>query len=446
MNIDKIFVTWRRIMFSLVVLSYLGFLGFINVMMFLPNNWMSAMRHFDFFYTGETHNLIHELVFAFIIGTAAVGLLSQLWKPKENFAGQLVALIVWAAMILTAAFTNNWVPQPLFIIFGGLTILATILHPAGRGLFNWFKVGKINRIPLALVIIATIPLLSLAVTNINLQRAGTNIHQGENGGSLNLFGHKIPKHGSSEDKMASTDIEGVKQQYSNYTIEQAEREDYKLDKFCLDAKSFGQPIERGAMGFHATNETLLRGPIATNRPQALMFDDKESVLGVEYEIVADAVSEPPQLFGQTFTKLPSHPGVIHEHYALHVWFVDNPNGQFADFNSNVSCPPSSTPPIGSGGVDTNDEVAHDQEHVTMGHYRNMTVLSFIIILVGILASFRPKGWRLAAWIAGFLPILLGLSSVVLPSAESSFGVAWGIAAITWGLIFIAVAEVIRHKG
>jgi hypothetical protein len=29
--------------------------------------------------------------------------------------------------------------------------------------------------------------------------------------------------------------------------------------------------------------------------------------------------------------------VPHEHYALHLWFVDNPEGRFADFNPRVGC-------------------------------------------------------------------------------------------------------------
>ena len=67
------------------------------------------------------------------------------------------------------------------------------------------------------------------------------------------------------------------------------------------------------MGFHATNETLLRGPIDSNRPQALLFD----------------------------------------HYALHLWFIENPSGALADFKPSVSCPrvPSgqSTPRHAPGG-------------------------------------------------------------------------------------------------
>lgn len=299
----------KHFAFSLIVLAYLGFLGFINVIMFVPGNWMSAMGHFDFFYTGDTHNLIHELVFALVVGTAAVGLLSQLFMPKENFAGQLIALIAWVAMIFTAVIANNWVPQPLFIIFGGLTILATILHPAGLGLFNWVRGAKLNRVLLTLVIIAAVPLTIFAFTNIKLQIAG--------GGSTGFF-HNPP-------------------------------------------------------AFHG---------------------------------------------GATRT----------------------------------------TP------VDMNDEAAHGNEHANEGHYRNLAAFSFIIILLGLLASFRPKdplrhssrfaresrrvsetSWRLAAWVAGLLPAVVGLASIVLPNAESSLGLFWGLAAIAWGVVFIAVAEVIRRK-
>lgn len=136
----------------------------------------------------------------------------------------------------------------------------------------------------------------------------------------------------------------VVERYSAYTRERAEREGYKLDAFCLDATAFGLPASRGAMGFHATNESLLRGPIDAMRPQAVMFDAEGRVLGVEYEVLTDVVKSAPELFGRTFAKLPKHAGVEHEHYALHMWFVDNPSGRFDDFNPRVACPPGSTAP------------------------------------------------------------------------------------------------------
>ncbi|HEX9721800.1 MAG TPA: hypothetical protein VGA53_00905 [Candidatus Paceibacterota bacterium] len=286
----------KHFAFSLVVLAYLGFLGVINVLMFLPGNWMSAMGHFDFIYTGDTHNLIHELVFALVIATAAAGLASQLFKPKENFAGQLIALVVWVAMIATAALTNNWVPQPLFIIFGGLTLIATILHPAGLGLFNWIRTAKVNKVLLTLVVIAVAPLFMFAATNINLQTGG----------------------------------EGI-------------------------------------------------------------------TIGIDID---------------------------HQGPAVH-------GGNPAD-NQELS-----------QDMGANDE-HEDQEHAAQGHYRNMAAFSFIILLVGLLASFRPRGWRLAAWVAGFLPIFLGTASIVLPNAESSIGLVWSLAAIVWGIAFIAAAELTKE--
>jgi hypothetical protein len=139
-------------------------------------------------------------------------------------------------------------------------------------------------------------------------------------------------------------IDALRARYGSYTLERAAQEGFVRDEFCLDAASLNLPPSRGAMGFHATDEARLRGPIDPERPQALMFDAEGRVLGIEYEIMVDAVPAPPLLFGRTFGKLPAHPGVDHEHYALHVWFVENPGGQFDDFNPRISCPPGSTPP------------------------------------------------------------------------------------------------------
>ncbi|MEO7836340.1 MAG: hypothetical protein ABIS21_01710, partial [Acidimicrobiales bacterium] len=78
-------------------------------------------------------------------------------------------------------------------------------------------------------------------------------------------------------------------------------------------------------------------------------------------------------------------------------------------------------------------------HVLMGHYGFMAAFAFTIITVGLLASLRPVGWRLTAWVAGLLPALLGVTSLLYPDTASSLDQLWAIAAITWGAIFIAAA-------
>ncbi len=82
------------------------------------------------------------------------------------------------------------------------------------------------------------------------------------------------------------------------------------------------------------------------------------------------------------------------------------------------------------------------EHAGMGHYGFMAAFSFTVIGVGLLASLRPVGWRLTAWVAGFLPALLGLVSVLFP-VSSSLSLPWASGAIAWGVAFVGVAELTR---
>lgn len=79
-------------------------------------------------------------------------------------------------------------------------------------------------------------------------------------------------------------------------------------------------------------------------------------------------------------------------------------------------------------------------HTGMGHYAFMAGFSYTVIGVGLLASLRPDGWRLTAWVAGALPAALGVSSVLYPDVSSSLGTGWALAAIGWGAVFVATAE------
>jgi hypothetical protein len=80
-------------------------------------------------------------------------------------------------------------------------------------------------------------------------------------------------------------------------------------------------------------------------------------------------------------------------------------------------------------------------HAGMGHYGFMAAFSFTVIGVGALASLRPDGWRLTAWVAGLLPAFLGLTSLLYPDTSSSLDLVWAFAAIAWGAIFLVAAEV-----
>jgi hypothetical protein len=80
------------------------------------------------------------------------------------------------------------------------------------------------------------------------------------------------------------------------------------------------------------------------------------------------------------------------------------------------------------------------EHAGMGHYGFMAAFAFTVIGTGLLASLRPDGWWLTAWVAGLLPAFLGLTSLVYPNADSSLGTVRALALIVWGVAFVASAE------
>jgi hypothetical protein len=83
------------------------------------------------------------------------------------------------------------------------------------------------------------------------------------------------------------------------------------------------------------------------------------------------------------------------------------------------------------------------EHAAMGHYGFMSAFSFTAIGVGLLASLRSDGWRLTAWVAGLLPALFGVTSVMYPDAFSSLSLPWSLAAIAGGVAFVATAELTK---
>jgi hypothetical protein len=248
-------------LFAVVVLVTLALVGFIGVVLVQPNLIAGLLGQETAGHIGghfrDPHHRVHDLTFGFVFGTAVVGMLAQLRRPSQNVAGQMMALIPWVALMVAFVLAGASLPFAAAPILAAFTLLAAILHPAGRDFFRSFSVSRVNWMLLAVVVIAAVPLLAFASTNIGLQR----------------------------------------------TV--------------------------------------------------------------------------------------------------------------------------------------------DDEHAALGHYGFMAAFSLTVIGVGLLASIRPDGWRLTAWVAGLLPALLGLTSVMFPDVGSSLGLAWSLAAIAWGLGLVAVAELTR---
>jgi hypothetical protein len=70
----------------------------------------------------------------------------------------------------------------------------------------------------------------------------------------------------------------------------------------------------------------------------------------------------------------------------------------------------------------------------------MAALAIAIILVGLLAAFRTRGWLIPARSAGAATVVFGLASIVFPSHMGSAGQGWGAVAAGGGALFIVLAE------
>jgi hypothetical protein len=111
----------------------------------------------------------------------------------------------------------------------------------------------------------------------------------------------------------------------------------------LDALGCFQDPQRGGMGVHYINQSLMDDKVDIRKPEALVYelDVTGKITGLvahEYIVPIDAWHQrrPPRLFGVDFHKHPTLPL-----WVLHAWlWKDNPSGVFQDWNPAVRlCPP-----------------------------------------------------------------------------------------------------------
>jgi hypothetical protein len=104
-----------------------------------------------------------------------------------------------------------------------------------------------------------------------------------------------------------------------------------------------QDPQRGGMGVHYINQSLMDDKVDITKPEALVYelDATAKITGLvahEYIVPIDAWHQrrPPRLFGVDFHKHPTLPL-----WVLHTWlWKDNPSGVFQDWNPAVrQCPP-----------------------------------------------------------------------------------------------------------
>ncbi len=168
--------------FALALLITLAATTFNGLAVFAPALIGGVLDMSQMHFVGANHRT-HDLTFGFLFVPTVVGMLAQFLRPSKNIAAQLMALVPWAALLLTlllsVVLTNNTrVLQPPWVTVMAAALVATILHPAGRDFFRSFRGERANRVMLGLVAVAAVPLLVRAATNIRLQGTVTDDHAG----------------------------------------------------------------------------------------------------------------------------------------------------------------------------------------------------------------------------------------------------------------------------
>lgn len=84
-------------------------------------------------------------------------------------------------------------------------------------------------------------------------------------------------------------------------------------------------------------------------------------------------------------------------------------------------------------------------HAQLDHYADMVTSSLLVLLLGLLASLKPVGWRVSLWSAAGLAGVLGATSILHPTLASGVGPSWGGLALLWAAGFVAAGEVSHRR-
>lgn len=174
-------------------------------------------------------------------------------------------------------------------------------------------------------------------------------------------------------------LEDVEAAFIDLTRAEFEAMGYFGGGLCISAETVGEPAELGGHGTHAINAPLIDTTLDPLEPEAILLDLEDNVIGLQY--LTPPQEEPLTVLGQQLTYVE-----IADWDSLHVWFLENPSGQFADFNPNFSCPAGTEAP----------EVMAAPATGTGGYTRsNSSGVLIVLTLLGLAGSaLAAAGWTL----------------------------------------------------
>lgn len=158
----------KRVAFSLVAVGTLALAGVM-----LGGDLLMA-------FTGWVMDLgvhqVHDLILFTTLWIAVlIPMALLLYRPTDRVNTILAPVLFLVPLVVFAAVANSPILM-LPAIFGVLALLALALHPAGRSLFHFDRVERVNRGLAAVMVVAAIPLLAFAGDQAVRQLTATDDH------------------------------------------------------------------------------------------------------------------------------------------------------------------------------------------------------------------------------------------------------------------------------
>ncbi|MEV7135670.1 hypothetical protein AB0N24_22625 [Arthrobacter sp. NPDC093128] len=170
-------------------------------------------------------------------------------------------------------------------------------------------------------------MVAAAVLAVGLAPGAAVAHEGSGGGSGHNGSDKSDdwKKNSEQRRLVKT-LRDVTDDYR--WLDNAIADGYEKASECVE-------IPGAAMGFHYLKKELLDDKTQARKPEVLVYMPNErgrmKLVAIEYMSTA---TERPEIAGLKFEDGP-FPGT----FALHAWvWRDNPDGMFAAYNPDLSCP------------------------------------------------------------------------------------------------------------
>jgi hypothetical protein len=78
--------------------------------------------------------------------------------------------------------------------------------------------------------------------------------------------------------------------------------------------------------------------------------------------------------------------------------------------------------------------------VGLSHGPVLAALALDVVLVAALAARLPDGWVVPTWTVGICTVWVGVDSLIYPDLEAGLSRPWAVAAMIWGILFVAAAH------